>query len=214
MSESIRVVIGDDHAVVREGLKAILSDGSFQVVGEAADGQTAVEVVRRTRPDIVVLDIQMPGLSGIEAAKVIRAEVPGVRILILTTFADEKTLTTCLKAGVDGYVIKDVEKMDLKKHIRAVVRGEAILDPKVAGVLMARVRGDQGDAKGPSEEVLTSQQMTILKYVAQGYSNREIAEKMHLSENTMKGYVAEILHKLGVKNRVEAATLASNRGWL
>lgn len=214
MSETIRVLIGDDHSVVREGLKAVLSEGGFTVVGEAADGREAVEAARRTRPDVVVLDVQMPLMSGIDAAKQIRAELPGVKILVLTTFADEKVLTQCLKAGVDGYVIKDVEKMDLKKHIRAVVRGEAILDPKVAGLLMARVRGDQPAAEAKSEEVLTSQQMVILRLVAQGYSNREIAETLHLSENTMKGYVAEILHKLGVKNRVEAATLASARGWL
>lgn len=214
MSDTIRVLVGDDHAIVREGLKAVLAEGGFTVVGEASDGREAVEVARRTRPDVVVLDIQMPLMSGIDAAKQIRAELPGVKILVLTTFADEKVLTQCLKAGVDGYVIKDVEKMDLKKHIRAVVRGEAILDPKVAGLLMARVRGDQPVAEAKSEEVLTSQQMTILRLVAQGYSNREIAEKLHLSENTMKGYVAEILHKLGVKNRVEAATLASARGWL
>lgn len=214
MADRIRILIGDDHAVVREGLKAILSDGGFAVVGEAGDGREAVEVARRTRPDVVVMDIQMPGMSGIEAAKLIRAEIPEVKILVLTTFADEKTLTQCLKAGVDGYVIKDVEKMDLKKHIRAVARGEAILDPKVAGVLMARVRGEIPTPDEKGEELLTSQQMSIVRLVAQGYSNREIAEKLHLSENTMKGYVAEILHKLGVKNRVEAATLASAKGWL
>jgi len=214
MGDTIRVLIGDDHAVVREGLKAVLADGGFTVVGEAGDGREAVEAARRTQPDVVVMDIQMPLMNGIDAAKQIRAEMPGIKILVLTTFADEKILTQCLKAGVDGYVIKDVEKMDLKKHIRAVVRGEAILDPKVAGLLMARVRGDQPSPGTKSDEVLTSQQMAILRLVAQGYSNREIAEKLHLSENTMKGYVAEILHRLGVKNRVEAATLASARGWL
>lgn len=214
MDEPIRIVIGDDHAVVREGLKAMLSQGGFAVVGEASDGHAVVEEVRRTSPDLVVLDIQMPGLSGIEAARAIKAELPRVKVLVLTTFADEKTLTQCLKAGVDGYVIKDVEKMDLTRHIRSVVRGESILDPKVAGLLMAKVRGDRAQAESQPAEALTPQQLSIVRLLAQGYSNREIAEKMHLSENTMKGYVADILHKLGVKNRVEAATLASSRGWL
>lgn len=214
MTEQIRVVIGDDHSVVREGLKAILTGDGFTVVGEFSDGREALEVTRRTQPNVVVMDIQMPGMNGVEASRGIKAEMPGVKILVLTTFADEKILTQCLKAGVDGYVIKDVEKMDLKKHIRAVSRGEAILDPKVAGVLMARVRGDVPVGSERAEDILTAQQITILRLVAQGYSNREIAEKLHLSENTMKGYVAEILHKLGVKNRVEAATLASAKGWL
>lgn len=214
MTEQIRVVIGDDHSVVREGLKAILTGDGFTVVGEFSDGREALEVTRRTQPNVVVMDIQMPGMNGVEASRGIKAEMPGVKILVLTTFADEKILTQCLKAGVDGYVIKDVEKMDLKKHIRAVSRGEAILDPKVAGVLMARVRGDVPAGSERAEDILTAQQITILRLVAQGYSNREIAEKLHLSENTMKGYVAEILHKLGVKNRVEAATLASAKGWL
>lgn len=214
MTEQIRVVIGDDHSVVREGLKAILTGDGFTVVGEFSDGREALEVTRRTQPNVVVMDIQMPGMNGVEASRGIKAEMPGVKILVLTTFADEKILTQCLKAGVDGYVIKDVEKMDLKKHIRAVSRGEAILDPKVAGVLMARVRGDVPAGSERVEDILTTQQITILRLVAQGYSNREIAEKLHLSENTMKGYVAEILHKLGVKNRVEAATLASAKGWL
>ncbi|HYF96389.1 MAG TPA: response regulator transcription factor [Symbiobacteriaceae bacterium] len=215
MADAIRVVVCDDHSIVREGLKAVLSDGdTFTVVGEASDGQQAVEVARRTRPDVMLLDLQMPEMGGIDAAKLIMAELPRTKIIALTTFADEKLVVECLKVGVHGYVIKDVEKMELKRHIQAVYRGEAIIDPKVTSVLMARVRTGTGSPVDRAEAPLSPQQLSILKYVAQGHSNREIADKMGLSENTVKGHVAEILHRLGVKNRVEAAIQASEKGWL
>lgn len=215
MADSIRVVLCDDHSIVREGLKAVLNDGdTFTVVGEASNGQEAVEAARRFRPDVVLMDLQMPELGGIDAAKIIMAELPRTKIIALTTFADEKLVVECLKVGVHGYVIKDVEKMELKRHILAVYRGEAIIDPKVTSVLMARVRTGSGAAADRSEAPLSPQQLSILKYVAQGHSNREIADKMGLSENTVKGHVAEILHRLGVKNRVEAAIQASEKGWL
>jgi len=215
MSDAIRVIVCDDHSIVREGLKAVLNDDEiFTVVGEASDGLQAVEVARRVRPDVVLMDLQMPELPGIEAAKLIMAELPRTRIIALTTFAEEKLVVECLKVGVHGYVIKDVEKMELKRHIQAVYRGEAIIDPKVTSVLMARVRTGTGNPADRSEAPLSPQQLTILKYVAQGHSNREIADKMGLSENTVKGHVAEILHRLGVKNRVEAAIQASEKGWL
>jgi len=214
MSEAIRVVICDDHAVVREGLKAVLADGGFQVVGEASTGFEAVAAVRAARPDVALLDIQMPGMDGIEAARQILAEHPKVKLLALTTFGDEKRVLDCMRAGFHGYVLKDVDKLDLKKHIRALMRGEAVIDPKVASVLMARVRTPLGTSEDRGDSVLTPQQLAILRLVAQGYSNREVGERMHLSENTVKGHVAEVLHRLGLKNRVEAALMASTRGWL
>jgi two-component system, NarL family, response regulator DevR len=214
MPEQIRIVVCDDHSIVREGLKAVLEDDEFTVVGEAEDGQDVVEVVRKARPDVVLMDLQMPGLGGVEAARLVLAELPTVKIVALTTFADEKLVVECLRAGVHGYIIKDVHRLDLKRHIRAVYRGEAIIDPKVTSVLMNRVRTG-GPANGERTEApLSPQQLTILKFVAQGHSNREIADKMGLSENTVKGHVAEILHRLGVKNRVEAAIQASDKGWL
>lgn len=214
MDELIRVLVCDDHSIVREGLKAVLDDGEFTVVGEAADGADVLEAARRCRPDVILMDLQMPGLGGVEAAKQVIAELPRVRVLALTTYADEKLVVECLKVGVHGYVIKDVHKDELKRHIRAVYRGEAIIDPKVTSVLMARVRTGAPVSGDRTEAPLSPQQLTILKYVAQGHSNREIAEKMGLSENTVKGHVAEILHRLGVKNRVEAAIQASDKGWL
>lgn len=213
MTNPIRVLIADDHSIVREGLKTVLEDGEFTVVGEASNGFMAVDTVRDTHPDVVLMDLQMPGLSGIEAARMILAEFPRTKILALTTFADEKLVMECLRAGVHGYVIKDVEKMGLKQYIRGVLKGEAVIDPKVTGVLMARVRSGPAN-NGRPEVPISPQQLAIVRLVAQGHSNREIAEKLNLCENTVKGHVAEILHRLGVKNRVEAALQASARGWV
>ncbi|HLN65425.1 MAG TPA: response regulator transcription factor [Symbiobacteriaceae bacterium] len=214
MATPIRVLVCDDHSIVREGLRAVLEDGEFTVVGEAADGSEVLAAARRCQPDVILMDLQMPELGGIEAAKLVSAELPGVKILALTTFVDEKLVVECLRVGVHGYVIKDVDKTELKRHIRAVYRGEAIIDPKVTGVLMARVRTGTGAGPDRSDIPLSPQQLTILRFVAQGLSNREIAEQMSLSENTVKGHVAEVLHRLNVKNRVEAAILASERAWL
>jgi len=215
MPEPIRLLICDDHQLVREGLKAVLNDGEeFLVLGEARNGLEVVEQARKLRPDVILMDLQMPELGGVDAARLVLSEQPRIRILALTTFADEKLVVECLKAGVHGYVIKDVEKMDLKQHIRAVARGEAIIDPKVTGVLMARVRSGPAAGNDRSDLPLSPQQLAIVRYVAQGHSNREIADTMGLSENTVKGHVAEILHRLGVKNRVEAAIQASAKGWL
>jgi two-component system, NarL family, response regulator DevR len=214
MADLIRLLVCDDHSIVREGLKTVLEDGEFTVVGEACDGREVVEAARKCQPDVVLMDLQMPDLGGIEAARLLSAEMPGVKILALTTFIDEKLVVECLRVGVHGYVIKDVDKSELKRHIRAVHRGEAIIDPKVTGVLMARVRTGTNSGTDRPDIPLSPQQLTILRFVAQGLSNREIAELLGLSENTVKGHVAEILHRLGVKNRVEAAILASEKNWL
>ncbi|MGE5674349.1 MAG: response regulator [Mycobacterium leprae] len=213
MPEPIRIVICDDHSIVREGLKAVFTGEEFVVVGEAANGREAVEIARRKQPDVILMDLQMPGMGGIEATKAILAEQPAVRIVALTTFADDRLVTECLRAGFHGYVIKDVDRAELKRHVRAVLRGEAVIDPKVAGVLLNRVRGG-APAQESTEAPLSPQQLAILKLVAQGHSNREIADQVGLSENTVKGHVGEILHKLEAKNRVEAAIRATERGWI
>lgn len=214
MPNPIRILIADDHLIVREGIKAVLTDDEMVVVGEAANGLDVVEAARELQPDVVLLDIQMPGQSGIEACKAILSILPKAKLLALTTFQDEKMILECLKAGFHGYVIKDVERMDLRKYVRAVLRGEAIIDPKVAGVLMNRVREGTPSAKEKVENALTPQQIAILRLVSQGFSNREIGAQLSLSENTVKGHIAEILDRMEARNRVDAALKATSRGWL
>lgn len=214
MPVPIRVLIGDDHAIVREGLRSVLAGEEFVVVGDAVNGEAVLQEVGRTHPDVVLMDLVMPVMDGREAARRVLAEYPGVRVLMLSTFGDEQNVVACLKMGVHGYLLKDVETTELKKSIRAVMRGEAVIDPKVAGLLVAKVRGDAPSSQPREGVSLTHQQLAILRLVAQGHSNREIGSILNLSENTVKGHVAEILNRLGVRNRVEAAMQASARGWL
>ncbi len=214
MPNPIRILVADDHLIVREGLKAVLADEDIVVVGEASNGLDVVETARELRPDVVLMDIQMPGQTGIEACKAILQILPTVKVLALTTFQDEKMILDCLKAGFHGYVIKDVERFDLRKYVRAVLRGEAIIDPKVAGVLMNRVREGAPAARERVDSALTPQQVAILRLVSQGYSNREIGGQLNLSENTVKGHIAEILDRMDARNRVDAALKATARGWL
>ncbi len=216
----IRLMIIDDHEMVREGLKAILVvESDFSIVGEAANAEEALTLIERLRPDVVLLDVRLPGVSGIEVCRIVTEQYPETAVIILTTFTDEQIIAQCIQAGAKGFILKDVERFDLKRAIRAVARGEAAIDTKTAASVLAQLRRG-GDHKGrhykkePLTEPLSSQQIVILRLVAQGLSSREIATQLYLSENTVKGYVQEILHRLGVKNRTEAVMVAVKQGWL
>lgn len=210
----IRLVIIDDHEMVREGLKAMLvTEPDFQIVGDAADAQQALVLIEQLRPDIVLLDVRLPGVSGIDVCRTITERYADTAVIILTTFTDEDLVARCIQAGARGFIVKDIERFDLKRSIRAVARGEAAIDPKAAVAVLARLRRTPVDPQ-PSPEPLSSQQLVILRLVAQGLSSREIATQLYLSENTVKGYVQEILHRLNVKNRTEAVMVAVKQGWL
>lgn len=211
----IRLLIVDDHEMVREGLKAMLvSEPDFDIVGDAANAEEALELIERLRPDVVLLDIRLPGVSGIEMCRAVTERFPETAVIILTTFTDENLIAQCIHAGARGYIIKDIERLDLKRSIRAVARGEAAIDSKAAATLLAQLRRAPQVSQASSPEPLSSQQLVILRLVAQGLSSREIAIKLYLSENTVKGYVQEMLHRLGVKNRTEAVMVAVKQGWL
>src|SRR5207302_1009348 len=205
----IRLVIIDDHEIVREGLKAILlTEPDFSIVGEAANAEQALELVERLRPEIALLDVRLPGVSGIEVCRIVTEQYPETAIIILTTYTDEQLIAQCIQAGAKGFILKDVERFDLKRAIRAVARGEAAIDTKAAATILAQLRRVPLEKAEPLKEPLSSQQIVILRLVAQGLSSREIGTQLYLSENTVKGYVQEILHRLGVKNRTEAVMVA------
>ncbi len=211
----IRLLIVDDHEMVREGLKAMLiSEPDFSIVGDAANAEHALELIERLQPDIVLLDVRLPGASGIEVCRAVTEKYPQVAVIFLTTFTDENLVAQCIQAGARGFIVKDIERFDLKRAIRAVARGEATIDPKAAVAVLARLRRAPKSVSGPSPESLSPQQLVILRLVAQGLSSREIAMQLYLSENTVKGYVQEILHRLGVKNRTEAVMVAVKHDWL
>ena len=211
----IRLLIIDDHEMVREGLKAMLStEPDFSIVGDAANAEESFALIERLRPDILLLDVRLPGTSGIEICRVVTERYPETAVIFLTTFTDEPLVEQCIKAGARGFIVKDIERFDLKRSIRAVARGEAAIDTKAAVAVLAQLRRAPQNKNEPVQEPLSSQQIVILRLVAQGLSSREIATRLYLSENTVKGYVQEILHRLGVKNRTEAVMVAVKQGWL
>lgn len=211
----IRLLIIDDHEMVREGLKAMLTaEADFEIVGVAANAEQALELIERLRPDVILLDVRLPGESGIDVCRTVTERYPETAVIILTTFTDETLVAQCIQAGARGFIVKDIERFDLKRSIRAVARGEAAIDPKAAVAVLAQLRRVPQVKQEPSLELLSPQQIVILRLVAQGLSSREIATQLYLSENTVKGYVQEILHRLGVKNRTEAVMVAVKQGWL
>ena len=211
----IRLLIIDDHEMVREGLKAMLvAEPDFEIVGDAANAEQALELIERLHPDVVLLDIRLPGVSGIDLCSNVTSLYPRTAVIILTTFSEESLVAQCIQAGARGFIVKDIERFDLKRSIRAVARGEAVIDSKAAVAVLAQLRRAPQVSQEPFPEPLSTQQIVILRLIAQGLSSREIATQLYLSENTVKGYVQEILHRLGVKNRTEAVMVAVKQGWL
>lgn len=207
----LRVAIIDDHEIVRSGLKHILEgDPNFEVVGEASDGPSGVAMVHAVRPDIVIVDVRLPSMLGDDVCRLLRERVPETRILVLSAFGESELVYRCLVAGAQGYVLKDTLHFDLKQSLRAVARGEAVLDPRVATVVLDRLRNRALVPEIP----LSPHQLSVLRLMAQGLSNKQIAERLYLSENTVKGYVQEVLRRLGARNRLEAVMIANRRGWL
>ena len=221
----IRVVVTDDHPVVRQGLRSYLEAQGFEVVGEAADGAGAVEAVRRTRPDVLLTDLVMGGVDGIEAITRLRAEGPPVGILVLTSFSGAEQVIPAIRAGADGYLLKDAGPEALARAIRAVHRGEPLLGPEAAAVVMARVAGapspepldaqprDESPPPGhPDLDRLTAREREVLAGLGRGLTNRELAAELFVSEKTVKTHVSSVLAKLRVPDRTRAALFAVRVG--
>lgn len=212
--KKIRLLIVDDHEMVREGLRSILKDDpEVKIVGEAGDGEKTLDLIAKLHPDIVLLDIKMPGMDGVEVCRRVRTQFPDTAVVALTTFMDEKFVRECIQAGARGYVLKDVERFQLKQILRTVASGESVIDPKVVGQAAHHLQEGTAQHEG-SKGDLTPQQLTILRLISQGFSNKEIGAQISLSENTVKSYIQDLLQKMGARNRVEAAMIASKKGWI
>ena len=207
MSDPIRVLIADDHAVLREGLRSFLElqDG-IEIVGDAADGAEAVELAERLRPAVVLMDLVMPKLDGVEAMRELRERVPETRVIILTSYIDDERLLPAIRAGAAGYLLKNAEPQELARAIRAADAGEALIDPTVAARLVERL-GDERAAD--SYENLTAREREVLDLIARGFSNKRIALELGIAEKTVKTHVGNVLGKLGVADRTQAAVYAT-----
>ncbi len=204
-----RILLVDDHEVVRLGLKSLLErHPQFDVVGEAASAREALEKVASTHPDVVVMDIRLPGTSGIEACEEITSRYPETRVLMLTSYAEDEMLFSAIRAGASGYVLKQIGGDELVHALEAVARGEALLDPAVTQRVFQEVRRAVKEEEASAFAHLSQQEKHVLLLVSEGKTNREIAKALFLGEGTVRNYVSSILSKLGVSNRAEAAAYA------
>jgi DNA-binding NarL/FixJ family response regulator len=204
----IRVLVVDDHAVVREGLRAFLElQEGIEVVGDAADGAEGVAAAERLRPDVVLMDMVMPGVDGLSALRLLRERLPSARTIVLTSFLGDDKLLPALRAGAAGYVLKNAPPSEVVRAVRAAGAGEAVLDPVVAGRLLEALSRDEEPL-----DRLTPREHEVLVLLGRGFSNKRIAQDLHLSEKTVKTHVGHVLAKLGVADRTQAAVVAVRAG--
>jgi two-component system, NarL family, response regulator LiaR len=211
LSQPLRLLIADDHAIVREGLRALFdTEPGLELVGEAADGEQAVALARSLRPDVILLDMLMPRKDGLQALAEIKQHDPEARILVLTSFAEDDKVFPAIKAGALGYLLKDSSPYELLQAIYEVHRGEASLHPTIARKLIREL--NRPPELPPSADPLTEREVEVLKLVAQGLSNQDIAQRLVVSERTVRSHVSHILEKLHLANRTQAALYALRQG--
>ena len=212
MPEPIRILLVDDHEVVRQGVRAFFDvQEGFEVIGEAESGAEAVKIVENLVPDVVLMDLIMPGMDGVEATRLVKNISPTSQIVVLTSYHDDEHIFPALKAGALSYILKDVKMDELADAVRKAARGEATLHPRVASRVIQELHGANKDDQGPIAD-LTNREMETLKLIAQGMSNHEIAETLVISEYTVKGHVSNILSKLHLADRTQAAVFAWREG--
>lgn len=205
----IRVLIVDDHLIVRQGLRSIIDrEDDMEVAGECGSGEEVLVQIQQFAPDVALVDVRMPGISGVDLCRRLRAVAPQTAVVILTSFLNEELVRECIQAGARGYLLKDVGEFDLVRGIRAALAGEAVIAPKAAGLLVDWVQ------QTPDPSTLSADELDLLRYIARGMTNREVAAELFVSENTVKDRVLDLFRKLKVKGRVEAVMEGVRRGLL
>jgi two-component system, NarL family, response regulator LiaR len=209
----MRVVICDDQTIVRDGLEMLLKlEPDMEVVGTAGDGAAAVEMVTLKKPDMVLMDLKMPVMNGVEATRRIRSQFPDIRVLVLTTYADDEWVFDAIQAGASGYLLKDTPRADVIKAIRGTAEGKTYVDPSVAGKVLRQASSHHAQPSTNITSDLTDREIEVLQLIAKGLSNKDISEKLFLSEGTIRNHVSAILAKLGVADRTQAAVIAIQHG--
>ncbi len=214
--KKIRIVIADDHAVVREGTRTLLErEDDLEVVGEASDGEEALKLLETLQPDVAILDISMPKLSGIEVTKRIKSRFPSLAILVLTAYDNDEYVFALLESGAAGYLLKDVPGREIVEAVRSVYSGESVLHPSIARKVIQRaISGSTKFTEAKSNIELSDREKEILKLAARGLTNKDIADTLCISIRTVQGHINSIFHKLGVGSRTEAIFQCVKRGWL
>jgi DNA-binding NarL/FixJ family response regulator len=209
----MKIIICDDQAVVRDGLEMLLRlEKDFEIVGSAADGAEAVELAARCHPDLVLMDLKMPGVNGIEATRQIRTRLPQVKILVLTTYDEDEWVFDAIRAGASGYLLKDTPRTKLTEAIRGTLNDKTFVDPAVAGKLLNQVANEGYHPASLLAQKLTERELDVLRLLAKGLANPDIASQLHLSEGTVRNHVSAILEKLNVSDRTQAAIIAIRHG--
>jgi DNA-binding NarL/FixJ family response regulator len=215
MTQRIRIVLADDHVMVRQGIRQFLEEaGDVEVVAEAGDGAEAVRAVEAHQPDVAVLDIRMPGVTGVEATRQIKARFPQVRVLVLTAYDDDPYVFALLQAGADGYVLKTASGDELVRAVRTVHGGRTALSPEIAAKVVRQVTSGRPEGAADQVEPLTDREIEVLRLAARGLTNRAIGHELGVSHRTVQGHLANIYGKMGVNSRTEAVTEALRRGWI
>jgi NarL family two-component system response regulator YdfI len=213
MSNTIRILVADDHLIIRQGLRLILeTEPDFELIGEAADGAEAVRLCAELDPDVVLMDLRMPGMDGLTAIEHLRVEKPRIAVVILTTFNEDELMMRGLRAGAKGYLLKDTDRETLFNSIRAAARGETLLKPEILSRMLAS--GERHQTSSEGKAVLSGRELEVLNGVAQGERSKEIALRLGISERTVKAHLASIYSKLGVDSRAAAIAIAARSGLL
>lgn len=209
----MKILLCDDQAVIRDGMEMLLQlEKDFQVVGTAQDGFEAVELAAKKQPDLILMDLKMPGMNGIEATREIRKKYPDMKILVLTTYDDDEWVFDAIRAGASGYLLKDTPRQKIVEAIRGTMDGKSFVDPAVAGKLLNQVASNQTQPASILKDKLTERELDVLRLLAKGMTNTDIAGTLHLSEGTVRNHVSAILEKLGVSDRTQAAVIAIQHG--